>query len=118
MSAESDLYTILSGHAALTALVSTRIYPDAIPEDKPYPAVVFVRAGTEPIGTIHGTTHGEFASMRIECWGKNRESADAVAAAVNAALVAAKEVPTGRAGGFDPEAGLFATTIEVTLLAL
>jgi len=42
MSAESELYAALSGHAALTALVSTRIYPDAIPEDQPLPAVVYL----------------------------------------------------------------------------
>lgn len=117
MSAESDLYTILSGYAALTNLVSTRIYPDAMPEEVAYPAVVFSRAGTEPIVTIGSQMVGEFVSLHIECWAETRTSADAVADAAVAGLLAAGEQHTGRAAGFDPETGLFATTIDVTLLA-
>lgn len=117
MSAESTLYSTLSGYAALTSLVSTRIYPDAMPEEVAYPAVVFSRAGTEPVVTIGGQMVGEFVSLHIECWAETRTSADAVASAVVAGLLASGEQHTGRSAGFDPEAGLYASMIDVTLLA-
>lgn len=118
MSAESDLYAILSGDAAITALVGTRIYPDAMPEETTYPAIVFSRTSTEPVGTISGQRFGEFASMQVGCWAKTRGASDAVATAVTDALIVAGEMDTARQGGFDPETGLFATTVDVTLLAV
>lgn len=115
MSAESNLYAVLGGHAPLTALVAGRIYPDAMPEDTAYPAVVYGRQSTEPVVTISGDKHGEFAVMQISAWAKTRTAADAVGDAVESALLTAREVPTGRQGGFDAETGLFATLIDVTL---
>lgn len=116
MSAESDLHGWLSGHAALTALVGTRIYPDAMPEAGAYPAVVFSRVATEPILTIGSLVAGEFVTFAIGCWARSRTDVDAVAVAVIGALVASGEVPTGRIGGFDPETGLYSTVIDTRLL--
>jgi hypothetical protein len=48
MSAETELYAALSGAAGITALVGSRIYPDAIPEEVALPALVFSRQATEP----------------------------------------------------------------------
>ena len=50
MSAETALYAVLAAYAPLTALVSTRIYPDAIPEDKPLPAVVYSHMAQDLLG--------------------------------------------------------------------
>lgn len=118
MSAESDLYATLSAYAPLTAIVGARIYPDAMPEEGAYPAVVYVRTATEPIATIHGGMAGEFATLQIGCWGNTRAAADAAAEAVIDALLVAGEVFSGRSAGFDPETGLYATTIDITLLAV
>lgn len=119
MSAESVLFDTLAGAAGVTALIgagaAARIYPDAMPEGAAYPVIVFARTATEPLVTINGTRHGEFVSLQVHCWGKTRDSTDAVAEAVDAALLGAGEIPTGREAGFDPETGLYVTIIEVTL---
>ncbi|MCB1900820.1 MAG: DUF3168 domain-containing protein, partial [Rhodocyclaceae bacterium] len=47
MNAETRLYEILTAHSPLTALVATRIYPDAMPANTTYPAIVFSRSSTE-----------------------------------------------------------------------
>lgn len=47
MSAESQLYTLLTGTAAVTALVSTRIYPDEAPPGVTMPFVVYQRISTD-----------------------------------------------------------------------
>ena len=105
MSAETDLYAVLSASTALAAIVGARIYPDAIPEDQALPAVVYQRASTAPISTIHG--------FSITAWAKTRATADGAADAIAAALVAAEHNPGDRSGGIDTETGLFATSTEV-----
>ena len=115
MSAESTLYAALSGHAPLTAIVGARIYPNAMPEEGAYPAVVYTRAGTEPVTTIDGARHAEFTRMQISTWANTRTAADAAGDAIEGALLAARELPEGRQGVFDAEIGLYATLIDVTL---
>ena len=78
MSAESELYAALSGHAALTALVSTRIYPDAIPEDKPLPAVVYSTEAATPEWCLNDTAAATAYRFRIVAWSTTRTSAKAV----------------------------------------
>ncbi len=112
MSAESELYAALSGHAPLTALVSTRIYPDAIPEDKALPAVVFSRAGTDPVFTVHGLAVAETVRFQIAAWGATRTAAQTAADAVQGALNAAKFPPVNRSSAFDGELGLYADVVE------
>lgn len=116
MSAETELYTVLSTHAPLTALVSTRIYPDAFPENCARPAVAFSRTATNLIRSISGTVFGRESTLQIYCWGDTRGSADAVADAVEAAVIAAGYEYANRTAGYDEEVGAFAATIEVVIL--
>lgn len=116
MSAESQLYAALSGHAGLGALVGTRIYPDAMPEGTAYPALVYTRIGTDPTYTIGGTLVCEDVSLQMQCWATTRESSNAVAAQVVAALAAAGERHAGQQSAIDPEDGLYAATVDVLML--
>lgn len=113
MVAEQSLYTLLSENSGVTALVSTRIYPDAMPEGCVYPAVVFSRTGTEPLASISNVSYGSDVTLTIGCWGKTRTSADAVASAIVSALNNTDFFLTGREAGFDNETGLFATILTV-----
>lgn len=113
MSAETAVYTALSGHGGLTALVAARIYPDVLPEETAYPAVVFSRESTSPIRSISGHYFGADVSMQVGCWGKTRTEADSVGAQAEAAMLAAGMMTKGKTAGYDPETELFATIIEV-----
>lgn len=117
MSAESSLYTLLSGSGAVTAQVSTRIYPDAMPEKTVYPAIVFARSGTEPLILVHGASGYADVAFSIGCWGETRAAADAVASAVQTACASSAFSITGREAGFDPETGLIATILSATVFA-
>ena len=64
MSAETQLYTLLTGAAGVTALVSTRIYPDLVPEDKDPPYIGYERVSTEPVTTLEGTVLASKAGDR------------------------------------------------------
>lgn len=115
MSAESQIYAALSGALAVTGLVAERIYPDAIPEDKALPAIVFSRTGTEPYVTLAGVRFAEDVQYQVVSWAETRTAADAVGDAAEAALRAGGFTVTGRSAAFDGDIGLFATTIETTL---
>ena len=114
MSVETTLYATLSSAAGVTALVSTRIYPDVMPEGVAFPAVVFSRSGTDPINGISGAKFGATVEMAVATWGKTRTSADAVADAIEAAIPPSGFYLSGRASAYDPETGLFATTLSLS----
>ncbi len=113
MSSETDLYAALAASTALAALVGNRIYPDAIPEDKAPPAVVYQRANTTPVTTISGQTLAEEVRFSVTAWAKTRATADAAGDAIAAALAIAEHPYADRSAGIDTETGLFATAVEV-----
>ena len=54
MGARKAVYALISADSGVTALVSTRIYPTVLPQDKTLPALVYQRiSGVEP-GQIDG----------------------------------------------------------------
>lgn len=116
MSAESAVYSALSASAGLAALVGVRIYPDVLPEEAIYPAVVFARSRTERIVSISNIDYGSDVAIQVSAWAENRTACDAAAVAVDAALLSAGILPVGRQSGYDDEAGLHASVIEVQIL--
>lgn len=104
MSAETILYDALSGAAGVGALVEDRIYPGLLPQGKDLPAIVYLRADTEFITTIHSSTP-RGSRVEMEVWGiaKTNGGAEAIGDAVEAALATALLVPIARRAEIDPE---------------
>lgn len=116
MSAETVAYDLLKNAVPVTSLVSTRIYPDFVPEEKTLPAVAIARANTEPVNTIHShVPAGALVTLEIWCMASTRAGAEALADAVLAALTGCEEVQN-RTPEFDAEAGVFATVLTVVFL--
>lgn len=112
MSAETELYAVLSGAAGLTALVGNRIYPDAIPEGAALPAVVYARASTDPVLSVSGHKFAETARLTVSAWATTRTAAAAAGDQIEAALLAAWQPALNRSSVFDGEVGLYAATVE------
>ena len=118
MSVESTLYSTLSGAAGVTALVSTRIYPDVVPQEATLPCVAFARLDTAYENTIHSAAPIlETATMEISCMATTRVGADALCDAVLAAVGAAQFIPVGRRAEFDFDNQMYATVLSVDYLA-
>lgn len=113
MSAETVLKATLDGAAGVTALVSTRIYPDARPQDDALPAIVYTRESTEYVPTIHGTIALTRARLVLACFGTTRASAEAVADAALTAVVAAGFLTLNRAGDFDAATQSYVATLAI-----
>lgn len=113
MSMEADLRALLVAYAPLTALVSTRVAADRIDQGAARPFVVYTRTGTEPVQTLLGAVVGTKASFDVQVWADTRLVAEAVADAVQDALVADARAITSRSSGYDADLDLEATVISV-----
>ena len=86
MSVESELRTRLESSTAVSALVSTRVYPTVLPQDVTLPAVSYFKVSgvrTHAMGTDPGLAHPQ---VQVSCWGATYTSAHAVKEAVRSAL--------------------------------
>lgn len=117
MSAESDLFSVLSNDAAVLAIVgptpaSARIFPDVVPEGAALPAVSIERSDTEFHATVHGAAPmGETATIDVACIDTTRIGSMTLASAVLNAASTAGFVPEGQTPDTDYDVGLFASTI-------
>jgi len=112
MSAESDLYTALSGASGVTDIVSTRIYSDVRDQETDVPALTYSRSGTNIIQSLHtGEVFAEQATLTVACLAKTRERAEALADQVYLASIATALAYQDRSGDYDPDTDLFITTI-------
>jgi hypothetical protein len=116
MSAESEIYSILSAHAGVNALVDGRIYPDLVPLEKAAPYIGFERVGTRPVSTIHGTILGNDVQMVIACWANTRLEAESIADTVAVAMQDAGQIYTARGAELDDSSGRTAATLDYDLL--
>jgi len=115
MSAETQLYAALSGAAGVTALVSTRIYPDAVPQEQALPSMAYARLETEYVTTIHGSSLGQFGTFEVVCMAEARDTADAIADAVVTALGAQSWQLQSRRQEFDGDSNLWGTVLAVRI---
>jgi hypothetical protein len=94
---EQALFTRLSTHAGLSALVSTRVYPLVAPQNPTLPYVTYQRVASSRVSAM-GTDPGVAeALMQIDCWGETYLSALSVATKARLAL------ERWRDGASDPE---------------
>ena len=86
MSIESELYDTLSGAAGVTALVSTRIYPNLVPENTANPCIDYSLISGTRFHTLMGQNDMRRGVVQISCHADTYAGAKAVADAVIAAL--------------------------------
>jgi hypothetical protein len=112
MSPEETLAGWLSNYAPLTAEVDDRLYPDVAPEPERavLPLLVYLRGGTEPIATIHGSVLGAQVTLQTQAWATTRPEAEAIGDLIVSALAADAL--------FDETTGNYGVTVDVTILAL
>ena len=96
MSISSGLYSYLAAQAAISTLVSARIYPVILPQDPTYPAITFNIDGIRDTFTFNdGQTSFVGADIQIDAWATTQKGAEDLAAAINNAL----QNHTGDMGG-------------------
>ena len=83
---QSDFRTILTGDAAVTALVSTRIYWGELPQGKAKPAIRLQLVSEVNEHTVAGTVDMETSIVQVDVVAKTLADAIAASDAAKAAL--------------------------------
>lgn len=89
MTIGEDVYSELSGDAGLSALVSTRIYPQWLPQETTLPAVTFTQVSENPQNTIGGELALRNHQYQFDIFATSYASAQSVVAALNTAVQSA-----------------------------
>ena len=80
------IYGILSATAAVTALVSTRIYPNNVPQDVALPFLAYSITAVEPTMTKDVKSPLDVIRFSVDCYSTNYDTTMQIANAVRAAL--------------------------------
>lgn len=91
---EQLLFQWLTGYAALSALIGTRIYPNPLPQAAPLPAVAWQKISAVRVYSQQGSSGLVKARFQFDCWGTSAAQAIAVA---NALITAVHTFPAGGA---------------------
>ena len=114
--AEKRIYTQLTGYSALTALVSTRIYPIQLPQACPLPAIRYNRISTEHINSFSGYSSCEMPSVQFDVFSSaSLDEAKQVVEQLIKAMDAAttyKALPTGQRELFESDPELYRISID------
>ena len=86
MTIESALYSHLSNKASITALVSTRIYPQVAPDTASYPFIVYSVISEGHEHSMSGASGLASVTMQIDAWASTVASRVALSEAIRNAL--------------------------------
>ena len=113
MSLDTDLRAAMAANAGIAALVGARIVADRMEEGVARPFITYSTASTEYQYGLDGSVMGERVTFDVQVWADTRLSAEAVANAVNAYMVANQRPVLSRTSGYDAELDLEATLMSV-----
>ena len=86
MNVGKAIYAILSTDAGVTALASTRIYPDYSIQNPTLPYVVYQATRNNPSNTKDGASKLDTIELEVDIWGSTYTSAQDLSEAVRTAL--------------------------------
>ena len=88
MTIASSLHTVLTGNAAVSALVANRVYAMVIPQHNDvFPALTYSQETGEFIEHLEGRSDTRLAEFSIDCWAKRYGETKTLAETVIAELV-------------------------------
>ena len=85
---EQSIYSHFSTSAALTALISDRIYPMMMPQDPVLPSVTYQRISNMPVNALSGACGLDKPIIQIDCWSTTYAGVKALGDTVRKALAA------------------------------
>lgn len=86
MSIETTLFDTINDDAAVTALISGRVYAQVAPDNAAVPYVTTQLIANEPHSRVNGSYNSERKVFQVNCVSNSYENAKAVAEAIKAAI--------------------------------
>lgn len=85
--ANTKVYDRLIADTSITSLVSTRIYPDLLPQSPTYPAITYTEVSMQPVMSFDGPNALQNSRFRLDCWAETRAAAIELAKAARSVMV-------------------------------
>jgi len=86
MSAGKVIYTLLSTNSPVTAVVSTRIFPDRASQGAPNPCIIYQDISNAPTDTKDGVSTLDVRRFQIDVYSETRAEAETVNGLIRTAL--------------------------------
>ena len=86
MTIEQGLVAELLADSAVSAIVSTRVHPGAIPQKGALPAIVYTRVSSLRTVDMDGPSDFVQVRLRVDCWHTSKSGVSSLADAVRLAL--------------------------------
>ena len=83
---EEAVYSRLTGNVAVAAMVSTRVYPNKIPQEAALPAVAYQRISARRVKAHAAPTGLARVRVQVTCVSRSYSEVKALAAAVRTAM--------------------------------
>ena len=83
---EEAVYSRLTGNAGVSALVSTRVYPNKIPQEAALPALAYQRISARRVKAHAAPTGLARVRVQVTCVSRSYSEVKALAAAVRTAM--------------------------------
>jgi len=137
MALSTAIYTILAANGSLAAVVSTRIYPAAVPPDATLPLVVYEIEDIQPVIAIGDIDSWDEAELMVTVYSTYHSNTETYAGYVRTALdgytgtVSTEKIDTiiyrGQSAGYEPDwtdasspqgVAVFTRTLNFTIIRL
>lgn len=115
MTIGETIFSTLTGDAAVSAIVGTRVYPLVIPQGGDLPAVTYQRIYGAPINDLAGAGELVRARVQVDCWATTYASVRALADAAYGSLCAIGFLPINDMDDFDDEVPVYRVVLEFTV---
>lgn len=121
MSIESDLFTLVTGDAGVSALIGTRMYPKLMPPGATLPCVVYGEVATETLVQADGDTDARMGRYALSYWAESYAGIKAGRAALLSAVNGYQGGSINRiavnamADDYEPETMYFRQVLELEI---
>jgi len=79
MTINTDIFTSLTNHAGLSALVSSRLYPIKLPQKPTYPLIKYQRVTNEHINSLTGSSGLNKSRYQFDIYSETHSAAGDIA---------------------------------------
>lgn len=86
MSVGKVIYGLLSSDGTVSGQVSTRIYPDTVPQEASFPYIAYTVVSTSPLNYKDGTSPLDEVSVQVDIYSRSYATTQEIAAAARSAL--------------------------------
>ena len=108
---QTNLYTVLTSDASLSAKIGSRVYPLVAPQNPVCPYIIYLRVSKKDTADINGVSSLDAGRFQIDIWAKSYKESVEIAKLVEATLSGKAEL-INQMDDYDGEVKLYRQICE------